>query len=65
MRYVAAYLLAVLGGNNSPSKEDISKILGSIGLDIDEDKLGKVVLEYNCDESCQEFRTPFCRWSVS
>lgn len=42
MRYVAAYLLAVLGGNKSPDKNDISKILGSIGLDIDDDRLEKV-----------------------
>ena len=42
MRYVAAYLLAVLGGNNNPSKKDITKILGSVGLDIDDDRLDKV-----------------------
>lgn len=42
MRYVAAYLLAVLGGNSSPDKAAITKILGSIGLDIDDDKLDKV-----------------------
>lgn len=27
MRYVAAYLLAVLGGNESPNAKDIKKIL--------------------------------------
>ncbi len=42
MRYVAAYLLSVLGGNNNPSKNDISKILESIGLDIEDDRLDKV-----------------------
>lgn len=39
MRYVAAYLLAVLGGNSSPSKNDVTKILESIGLDVEDDKL--------------------------
>jgi hypothetical protein len=29
MKTVAAFLLAVLGGNNSPSAEDIKKILAS------------------------------------
>lgn len=42
MRYVAAYLLATLGGNNNPSKEDIVAILSSVGLDVDDDKLQKV-----------------------
>ena len=42
MRYVAAYLLAVLGGNNNPGKQDITKILESIGLDIDDERLDKV-----------------------
>ncbi|XP_062522478.1 large ribosomal subunit protein P2-like [Corticium candelabrum] len=47
MRYVAAYLLAVLGGNNSPNAQDIKKILGSVGIDVDDDKLAKVIGELN------------------
>ena len=42
MRYVAAYLLAVLGGKPNPGKEDIQKILESIGLDVDDEKLSLV-----------------------
>lgn len=42
MRYVAAYLLATLGGNTSPTKEDLQNILSSVGLEVDEDKLVKV-----------------------
>lgn len=42
MRYVAAYLLATLGGKNSPSKNDIQNILDSVGLDVDDEKLSKV-----------------------
>ena len=42
MRYVAAYLLAVLGGNKSPSKKDITNILESVGLDVDDEQLNKV-----------------------
>nr|AUX14772.1 ribosomal protein P2-like protein [Dermatophagoides pteronyssinus] len=45
MRYVAAYLLAVLGGNKSPSKDDITKILSSVGIEVDDEKLSKVVTE--------------------
>ena len=43
MRYVAAYLLAVLGGNKSPSKNDIEKILGAVGLEIEGERLDKVM----------------------
>lgn len=42
MRYVAAYLLANLGGNASPSAADIEKILSSVGIEADKEKLKKV-----------------------
>ena len=45
MRYVAAYLLANLGGNESPSAKDIKKILESVGINVDDEKLNKVVSE--------------------
>ena len=44
MRYVAAYLLAVLGGNQNPSKGDMEKILSAVGLEIDDDKIDKVLI---------------------
>lgn len=43
MRYVAAYLLAVLGGNTSPSAKDIKAILGSVGIEADDERLNKVL----------------------
>lgn len=45
MRYVAAYLLATLGGNKNPSAADIEKILGSVGIEVDKEKSKKVVSE--------------------
>lgn len=42
MRYVAAYLLAALGGNASPSAKDIKNILGSVGIEADDERLNKV-----------------------
>ncbi|XP_037346330.1 60S acidic ribosomal protein P2 isoform X1 [Pungitius pungitius] len=42
MRYVAAYLLAVLGGNTSPSSKDIKDILGSVGIEAEDERLNKV-----------------------
>ncbi|KAM3935434.1 uncharacterized protein RB166_002677 [Leptodactylus fuscus] len=45
MRYVAAYLLATLGGNSSPSAKDIKKILSSVGIDADDERVNKIVSE--------------------
>merc|ERR1711914_28661 len=45
MRYVAAYLLAQLGGNDAPDAAAIKAILSSVGVDADEEKLGKVIAE--------------------
>merc|ERR1712058_12756 len=35
MRYVAAYMLAALGGNDAPSVDDIKTILESVGVGFD------------------------------
>ena len=45
MRYVAAYLLAVLGGKNAPTAKDIEKILGSVGIEAETDKITKIINE--------------------
>ncbi|KTF95927.1 hypothetical protein cypCar_00037331 [Cyprinus carpio] len=47
MRYVAAYLLAALGGKESPSTGDIKKILDSVGIEADDTRMSKVVSELN------------------
>ncbi|CAH9079832.1 unnamed protein product [Cuscuta epithymum] len=39
MKFIAAYLLAVLGGKTSPSAGDIKKILSSVGAEADDSKL--------------------------
>ncbi|KAL7289017.1 60S acidic ribosomal protein P2 [Trichogramma pretiosum] len=43
MRYVAAYLLAVLGGKASPSQNDCEKILSSVGIEADAERLQHVL----------------------
>ncbi|KAJ2943033.1 hypothetical protein O0L34_g15226 [Tuta absoluta] len=48
MRYVAAYLLAVLGGKASPAAADLEKILSSVGIESDAEKLKKVIGELSC-----------------
>merc|ERR1719347_1579817 len=45
MKYVAAYLMAVLGGTESPTADDIKKILESVESDFDETIAGKLVSE--------------------
>lgn len=45
MRYVAAYLLAALGGKASPSAADLKKILDSVGIEAEKDRVDKVIKE--------------------
>ncbi|XP_062584847.1 large ribosomal subunit protein P2-like [Saccostrea cucullata] len=45
MRYVAAYLLAALSGNSNPSAADLKKIIGSVGIDAEADKIEKIINE--------------------
>ena len=42
MRYVAAYLLAALAGNEAPQAKDIQKILESVGIEADDTRMQKV-----------------------
>nr|ALS04730.1 hypothetical protein [Pseudodiaptomus poplesia]ALS04960.1 hypothetical protein [Pseudodiaptomus poplesia] len=44
MRYVAAALLAALGGQDINAK-NLKKILSSVGVDVDDEKVEKVVSE--------------------
>ncbi|KAJ9457142.1 60S acidic ribosomal protein P2 [Diplonema papillatum] len=39
MRYIAAYLLAQAGGNDSPTEKDVKKIVTAVGGEVDADKL--------------------------
>ncbi|CAI9289914.1 unnamed protein product [Lactuca saligna] len=45
MKVVAAYLLALLGGNTTPSAEDLKKILGSVGAEADDDRIELLLSE--------------------
>ena len=39
MKVIAAYLLAVLGGNTCPTANDLKEILGSVGAEADDDRI--------------------------
>lgn len=45
MKHLAAYLLLGLGGNTSPSADDVKGVLSSVGIDADEDRLDKLISE--------------------
>ncbi|KAG6068776.1 hypothetical protein E4U32_007641 [Claviceps aff. humidiphila group G2b] len=45
MKHLAAYLLLGLGGNASPSAEDIKTVLSSVGIEADADRLTKLISE--------------------
>jgi len=45
MKLVAAYLLALLGGNGDPSAEDIKGILSSVGAEADDDRIDSLLSE--------------------
>merc|ERR1712167_374261 len=37
MKVISAYLLAVVGGNASPSADDVTNILSSVGISLDDE----------------------------
>ena len=43
MKYLAAYCLSALSGNASPSADDLKKILTSVGVEVDAEKVSTVV----------------------
>lgn len=45
MRHIAAYLLLQIGGNASPSADDVKKVLGAVGIEADEERLEKLISE--------------------
>ncbi|XP_004497613.1 large ribosomal subunit protein P2B-like [Cicer arietinum] len=45
MKVVAAYLLAVIGGNNSPSAKTIKDILGSVGSEAEDERIESFLSE--------------------
>mmetsp|Transcript_145413 Transcript_145413/g.205869 ORF Transcript_145413/g.205869 Transcript_145413/m.205869 type:complete len:111 (-) Transcript_145413:169-501(-) len=53
MRNIAAYLLAVLGGESNPSADDINKILSAAGIEGDSARIASLVKELE-GKSCNE-----------
>ncbi|KAL6196523.1 hypothetical protein ACLB2K_032138 [Fragaria x ananassa] len=53
MKVIAPYMLAVLGGNTSPTADDVKKILGSVGAEADNDRI-KLLLSQMKDKDINE-----------
>ncbi|KAF7872169.1 hypothetical protein EAF04_003094 [Stromatinia cepivora] len=47
MKYLAAYLLLTIGGKPSPSAKDITTVLESVGIEIDQERLDTLIKELN------------------
>lgn len=45
MKYLAAYLLLVQGGNTAPSASDISALLETVGAEADESRISSLLSE--------------------
>mmetsp|Transcript_3811 Transcript_3811/g.8496 ORF Transcript_3811/g.8496 Transcript_3811/m.8496 type:complete len:662 (+) Transcript_3811:129-2114(+) len=45
MKDMATYLMLVLGGNESPTADDVSKALSSVGIESDSEQVNKLVSE--------------------
>jgi ribosomal protein L12E/L44/L45/RPP1/RPP2 len=43
MKHLAAYLLLQLGGRAEPSKEDVTRALSAVGIEVDEERLTKLM----------------------
>ena len=45
MRHLAAYLMLVIGGNASPTADDVTNALAAAGVDVDQDRLNTLITE--------------------
>ncbi|CAO1616720.1 unnamed protein product [Parajaminaea phylloscopi] len=45
MKYIASYLLLTLGGNASPSAADVKKVLDTVGIEAEDERLNKLISE--------------------
>lgn len=45
MKHLAAYLLLTLAGNDKPTAGDVEKVLSSVGIEADSDRLEKLISE--------------------
>lgn len=59
MRHIAAYLLLQIGGNASPSADDIKRVLDAVGIESDDERLEKLISELEGKDVNAVRRTQF------
>ena len=45
MKHLAVYMMLVIGGNASPSKDDVKKALSAVGIESDDARLDKMMAD--------------------
>ena len=67
MKHLAAYLLLGLGGNTSPSADDVKGVLESVGIDADEERLDKLIAELKGKDLQEVYNVKLLgwRWHIS
>jgi large subunit ribosomal protein LP2 len=45
MRYIAAYLLLKIAGKESPTAADVTKVIQSVGIEVDKTRLDSLISE--------------------
>ena len=59
MRYIAAYLLLKIAGKESPTAGDITKVIKSVGIEVDEDRVSALLSELDGkDVNAVRFSSP-------
>jgi ribosomal protein L12E/L44/L45/RPP1/RPP2 len=66
MRYIAAYLLLKIAGKESPSAADIKKVIESVGIRVEDERLDSLLSELDGkDINAVRFLSLFLRDEVS
>jgi large subunit ribosomal protein LP2 len=66
MRYIAAYLLLKIAGNESPTAADVAKVIQSVGIEVDEARLDSLISELDGkDVNAVRFLTLYPRDKVN
>ena len=45
MKYIAAYVLCQIGGNDAPDAAAVKKVLESVSVEVDDDKLAGLITQ--------------------
>lgn len=66
MRYIAAYLLLKIAGNESPTAADVTKVIQSVGIEVEKARLDSLISELDGKDinAVRVFYPPMLRQST-